>query len=79
MHSSREKREFERLGDAKDYASRQVEEIVWEKGRNAGASVLDPDVRIRDRISSAADGVSVLIESVVRGRIASKPVVAGAE
>ncbi|MEW6358089.1 MAG: DUF1638 domain-containing protein [Planctomycetota bacterium] len=77
MHSSREKREFERLSDAKDYASRQVEEIVWERGRAAGASALDPEVRVRDRISSAADGVNVLIETVVRGRIASKPVVAG--
>ncbi|NOZ23945.1 MAG: DUF1638 domain-containing protein [Planctomycetes bacterium] len=77
MHSSREKREFEKLADAKDYASRQVEEIVWEKGREAGASALAPDVRVRDRVSAAADGVDVLIESVVRGRIASKPVVGG--
>ena len=73
MHSSRERREFEKLSEAKRYASCQVEEIVAARGEAGGAEDLLVDVRVRDRLSTAADGTHVLIESVVRGAIASKP------
>jgi len=75
LHSRVERREFSSLADARRYAEQQVMRILRARGAKSGAASLNVRVDVLDRKSRAADGSEVLLETIVRGRIASKPAV----
>ena len=73
LHSSVEKREFDRLDAAQRYAEHELVRILREKALHFGTDEAEVTVEIREREGNLAGGERVFLELIIEGTVAGRP------
>ena len=74
VHTSVEKREFERISDARDYAETLIANLLRDKAPLYGTDESRIELRTKEREGKLATGEMVFLEMKVEGAIVGEPV-----
>ena len=74
VYTSVEKREFERISEARDYAERSITDLLRAKAPLYGTVDSEIELRANERSGKLANGEHVFLEMIIKGAIVGQPV-----